>query len=124
MNIAIRSRYSLERRREKNNTRDHDKERRHSARQHDALVGRRRVSKGRSLHEDLMQEMAADTMSDLESGEEDGLMVLLKKRLTWWTPAKTAAFVSLDVFQNIEKKRPEASPSLRFRKQKINSRFY
>ena len=71
-----------------------------------------------------MQEMAADTMSDLEYGEEDGLMVLLQKRLTWWTPTKTAAFVSLDDFQNIEKKRTEASPSLRFRKQKINSRFY
>ena len=42
-------------------------------------------------------------MSDLESGEEDGLMVLLKKRLTWWTPTKTAAFVLLDDFQNIEK---------------------
>ena len=47
--------------------------------------------------------MAADTISDLESGEEDGLMVLLKKRLTWWTPTKSAAFVSLDDFQNIEK---------------------
>ena len=121
MNIAIRSRYSLERRREKeksDDTRDHDKERRQSARRHDAFLGRRKVSKERSLHEDLMKEMTADDMSDLESGEEDGQMVLRKKRPIWRTPTKTAAFASLDEFRNIEKKRVEASPSLRSRKQK------
>ena len=45
-------------------------------------------------------------MSDLESGE-DGQMVIVKKRLIWWKPTKTAAFESLDDFQNIEKKREE-----------------
>ena len=64
--------------------------------------------------------MAADTMSNLESGE-DGLMVLLKKRLTWWTPTKTAAFVSLDDFQNIEKRELTISS---LPKAKTNSRFY
>ena len=58
-----------------------------------------------------------NAMSDLESGE-DGQMVIVKKRLIWWTPTKTAAFESLHDFQNIEKKRAEASPSLRPRKQK------
>ena len=50
---------------------DHDKDHLHSARRHDAFLGHRKVSKERSLHQDLMQEDTVDDMSDLESVEED-----------------------------------------------------
>ena len=62
-------------------------------------------------------------MSDLESGE-DGQMVIVKKRLIWWTPTKTAAFESLDDFQNIEKKERRGLTVFSLLKAKIYSRFY
>ena len=51
-----------------------------------------------------MQEVTAEDMSDLESGEEDGQMVLRSKRYVWWTATKTVAFAVLDSLKHIEER--------------------
>ena len=43
-----------------------------------------------------MQEVTLGNKSDLETVEEDGQMMLRKKRPLWWTPTKTAAFAVLE----------------------------
>ena len=49
-------------------------------------------------------QVTADDMSDLESVEEDGQMMLYKKRPLWQTPTITVPFAVLDEFRNIVKK--------------------
>ena len=43
-------------------------------------------------------------MTDLESVEEDGQMMLRKKRPLWQTPTRTATLAVLDGIRNFEKK--------------------
>ena len=47
-------------------------------------------------------QVTADDMSDLESVEEDGQMMLHKKRLLWRTLITSAALAVLDEFRNIK----------------------
>ena len=50
-----------------------------------------------------IQEVTADDITDLDSVEEDGQMMLRETRPLWRTPTKTAAFAVLDEFKNIAK---------------------
>ena len=71
-------------RKKSDNTPDHAKELLYSARRNDALLGRREVNKERRLR----QEVTADDITDLDSVEEDGQVMLRETRPLWRTPTK------------------------------------
>ena len=113
LNIAIRSRYSLEKKTFKesiNVERDFSQERRRRTRRSENYLARVKVARRTGLHVDVITKMSPADMSDYDSDDENNL---IQHRPRWRTNPETTALSEIDDNRNLARKRILGSPSKR-----------
>ena len=109
LKFAVHARYSLEKKRQKEQ-RVMEAARRITSRRHASYNSRLRTSLNKKLHAEQMKNATPADMSDLESEGEDTFIV---KRPKWRTPEFQDILNAVDSYTTFKRKRVVGSPSKR-----------
>lgn len=112
INLAIRGRYTVEKKNQHYNDSAVKTAKRLTARRHSIFNTRKRISRDKHIHTEIMTQATAADMSDLVS-DDDNPDHLIVKRPAWREETFTAAMVELDSHSTHKRQRLIGTPSKR-----------